>query len=67
MIEKEVDKLLQGGIHTAVMKVRAEVCLKCGERLYSEDTVRRFEQVRTKLERREISEFQPLGQSFLVR
>jgi YgiT-type zinc finger domain-containing protein len=67
MIEKEVEKLLQGGIHTAVMKVRAEVCLKCGERLYTADTVRRFEQVRLKLERREISEFQPLGQSFQVR
>jgi YgiT-type zinc finger domain-containing protein len=66
MVEKEVEKLLRGGIHTAVMRVRAEVCLRCGERLYSQETVKRFEQVRAKLERREVSEFEPLGQSFQV-
>ncbi len=66
MVEKEIEKLLRGGIHTAVVKVRAEVCLHCGERLYSLDTVKRFEQIRTKLERREVAEFQPLGQSFQV-
>ncbi|MEA3349309.1 MAG: YgiT-type zinc finger protein [Chloroflexota bacterium] len=66
MIEKEVEKLLRGGIHTAVLKVQAEVCLHCGERLYSKETVRRFEQIRIKLERREVREFQPLGQSFQV-
>ena len=66
MIEKEVEKLLRGGIHTAVLKVRAEVCLHCGERLYSQETVRRFEEIRTKLEHQETAEFQPLGQSFQV-
>lgn len=66
MVEKEVEKLLRGGIHTAVVKVRAEVCLHCGERLYSLETVKRFEQIRAKLERREVAEFQPLGQSFQV-
>ncbi len=66
MIEKEVEKLLRGGIHTATIKVKAEVCSHCGERLYSQETVRRFEQIRTKLERKEVAEFQPLGQSFLV-
>jgi len=66
IVEKEVEKLLKGGIHTAVIKVRADVCLRCGERLYSVDTVRRFEQIRQKLERQEVAEFQPLGQSFQV-
>lgn len=64
MVEKEVEKLLRGGLHTAVLTVRAEVCLRCGERLYSQETVRRFEQIRTKLERHDIADFQPLGQSF---
>ena len=64
MIEKEVEKLLRGGPHTAVVAVRAEVCLRCGERLYSQETVRRFEQIRAKLERQDVAEFQPLGQSF---
>lgn len=66
MVEKEVEKLLRGGIHTAILKVHAEVCLHCGERLYTQETVRRFEEIRAKLERQETSDFQPLGQSFHV-
>jgi YgiT-type zinc finger domain-containing protein len=61
MIEKEVEKLLRGGVHTATITVQAEVCLRCGERLYSQETVRRFEQIRGQLERQELNEFQPLG------
>jgi YgiT-type zinc finger domain-containing protein len=66
VVEKEVEKLLRGGRHTAVVSVPTEVCLKCGERLYSTETIRRFEQIRAKLERQEVAEFQPLGQSFQV-
>ncbi|MBU4225846.1 MAG: YgiT-type zinc finger protein [Chloroflexi bacterium] len=64
LVEKEVEKLLKGGVNTAVLTVRAEVCLLCGERLYSDETVRRFEQIRRKLEQREVSEFQLLGQTY---
>ncbi len=66
LVDKEVEKLLRGGNHTAVLRVPAEVCLRCGERLYSQETVRRFEEIRSKLERQETSEFHPLGQSFQV-
>lgn len=66
MIEKEVEKLLRGGSHTAALTVKAEVCLHCGERLYSPETIRRFEQIRAKLERQEVGEFRPVGQSFQV-
>ena len=66
LAEKEVEKLVKGGVHTAVLKVRAEVCLRCGERLYAAETVKRFEQIRKKLEREEVAEFQPLGQTFQV-
>ena len=67
LVEKEVEKLLRGGVHTAVMRVRAEVCLHCGERLDSSETVKRFEQVRQKLERQEVAEFEPVGQAYQVR
>ena len=50
----------------AVVKVRAEVYLHCGERLYAEETVRRFEEIKAKLERQETADFQPLGLSFHV-
>jgi len=66
LVEKEVEKLLRGGIHTAVLKARADVCLHCGERLYSQETVRRFEGIRARLERQETADFEPLGQSFQV-
>lgn len=64
---KEVEKLLRGGKNTAVLRVNAEVCLHCGERLYTEDTIRYFESLRNKLKRQETAEFQTLGQSFKVK
>ena len=67
LVEKEVEKILRGGVNTAVLHVQAEVCLKCGERLYSAETIKRFEQIREKLEKQEVSEFQLLGKSFEVR
>jgi YgiT-type zinc finger domain-containing protein len=66
LVEKEVEKLLKGGVHVAVLKVHAYVCLQCGERLYSAETVKRFEQIRRKLERQEVAEFKPVGQTFQV-
>jgi YgiT-type zinc finger domain-containing protein len=50
IVEKEVEKLLRGGVDTAVAKVHADVCLHCGERIYSQETVRRFERIREKSE-----------------
>lgn len=65
-MEKEVEKLLSGGVHTAVLKVRAPVRLRCGERLYSQEMVRRFEEIKAKLKRQETAEFKPMGVSFEV-
>ena len=67
VVERQVQKLVRGGGHTASITVLAEVCLHCGERLYSSDVVRKFEEIRTKLERQEITEFQPIGQAFEIR
>jgi YgiT-type zinc finger domain-containing protein len=53
LAKKEVEKILRGGCNTAVLRVCAEVCLRSGERLYSQEAVKRFEQIRTKLERQE--------------
>jgi YgiT-type zinc finger domain-containing protein len=66
VVEKEVEKLLRGGNNTAVIKVKAEVCLHCGERLYSKSTINKFQEIRSKLENQEISEFELLGKSFKV-
>ena len=66
MVEKEVEKLLRGGSNTAAIRVPAEVCLHCGERFYSQDTVRCFERIREKLKRDDVVDFQPMGQSYRV-
>jgi len=66
VIEKEVKEVLSGGVNTAFIKVKAGICLHCGERLYTPETVRRFEEIEAKLERQETSGFQPLGKSFQV-
>jgi YgiT-type zinc finger domain-containing protein len=66
MVAKDVEKLLRGGSNTAAITVRAEVCLRCGERLYPPETVRRFEEIRAKLEHNDTASFRPLGQTFQV-
>jgi YgiT-type zinc finger domain-containing protein len=66
LVTKEVEKLLRGGNHTAVVRVSADVCLHCGERLYSTDTVKRFEEIRTKLIQEQTTDFQPMGHAFHV-
>jgi YgiT-type zinc finger domain-containing protein len=64
--EKDVEKLLKGGDNTAMVNVRAEVCLHCGERLYSQETVKCFEEIRRKLEIKDVVNFQLVGQSYRV-
>ena len=66
VIERHVEKLLRGGLNTAVVKATAEVCLHCGERLYSDEIVKRFEDIRRKLELKETGEFEQVGQFFKV-
>ena len=65
MESKQVEKLLRGG-NTVSVKVTAEVCLHCGERLYTEDVVRSFEEIRAKLQKEEFAHLKPIGRSFTV-
>ena len=66
VVRKQTEKLLRGGVNLASVTVDAEVCLHCGERLYSADTIRSFERIRGKLGRQQVDEFEPLGRSFRV-
>ncbi|MCP5053329.1 MAG: YgiT-type zinc finger protein [bacterium] len=66
MVNKKVEKILRGGNDTAVVQVEAEVCLHCGERLYSPDVIQRFEQIRYKLTHHQTKEFTAMGQAFLA-
>lgn len=63
---RKVEKILRGGGITVTIKVPAEVCLRCGERFYTEDIVRRFEEIRNKLKKDDFTHLKILGQSFTV-
>jgi YgiT-type zinc finger domain-containing protein len=66
LVEKEVEEVLKGGSNTAILKVKAEVCLHCGERLYPPDTVTYFEEIRQKLSAEDVGEFEPVGKTYQV-
>ena len=66
LVEKQVDELLTGGDDVAVVNVPAEICLHCGERIYSSDTFYRFGAIRKKLDSGQVDEFQPIGRYFRV-
>jgi len=66
VVEKEVEKLLRGGVNTAAVRVPAEVCLQCGERLYDQETVRCFERIRDRLKRDDVAGFNLMGQSYQI-
>jgi YgiT-type zinc finger domain-containing protein len=66
IVEKEVTELLSGGVNTAILRVQAGVCLSCGERLYTPELIRQFEEIETKLEQQRTADFKPIGQSFQV-
>lgn len=66
IVEKEVTEVLYGGQNTALVQVTAGVCLLCGERFYTPDTVRQFEDIALKLKNRETTQFEPVGRSFRV-
>ena len=66
VVEKEVEKVLKGGTNTAIIRVTAEVCLHCGERLYKQDTISRFDGIRKKLSQEDVNEFELVGKTFHV-
>ena len=49
--KKKVDKVVRVGDLSEIVKVQAEVCLRCGERLYAPAVVKRTAKIRSKLER----------------
>lgn len=66
LTEKEVEKVLKGGTNTAIVRVKAEVCPHCAERLYPPETISRFEDMRKKLTQEDVSEFESIGKTYQV-
>ncbi len=64
--QKAVENVLRGGENTAVLNVSAQVCHRCGEYLYERETIDRFEEIRSKLKRKETSSFEAMGTAYKV-
>ena len=66
LIEKDSEKVLMGGSNTALVRVKAEVCLHCGERLYTPHDIARFDEIRKKLREDNVEKFVQIGKTFKV-
>lgn len=66
LVREKVEKLLRGGNDVASITVEAGVCHKCGEIVYDAATVRKFQEIRDKLERKEVEDFQPVGKTYVA-
>ena len=64
VIEKEVEKLLRGGNNTAVLRVRADVCLHCGERLLPETLLENLSKSEKNLQEKTQKSFSLWGSLF---
>lgn len=62
--KKELEEIVRGGHDTATLNVEALVCLRCGEIIYHERTVRTFEKIRAKLRRGETQDMTLVGSSY---
>jgi YgiT-type zinc finger domain-containing protein len=51
LVDREVEKRLEVGGYTVVLTVRAEVCERCGERLYSPEIARLLGEMDRRLEK----------------
>lgn len=61
---KKVEKVIMGGNDTAVIELEVDVCLMCGERLYTKEDIQRFEDIKRKLIEHDISSLQLIGRSY---
>ncbi|MFH1773669.1 MAG: YgiT-type zinc finger protein [Methanobacteriota archaeon] len=64
---KEVEKIVKGGSNVAILKVKAGVCSKCGERIYSKDTHEKIQKIRKELELGETKNFEAVGRAYRYR
>jgi YgiT-type zinc finger domain-containing protein len=63
---QQVEYILRGGSHTASVQVISQVCLYCGNRLFTQDTRKIFARIKQKLEQDDTTDFQAIGISFSV-
>ena len=61
---KTVETEVRGGNDTVLLKIEAEVCLHCGERFYSQESMELFDTTRKKLKEGEHDGLKQVGRVF---
>ena len=64
VVEKNVEKIVKGGNDVAILRVKAGVCKKCGERLYTKEVHKKIEEIRSELKQSTLELFKPIGQTY---
>ncbi len=65
VVEKEVEKIVKGGNDVAILRVRAGVCEKCGERFYTKEVHKKIEEIRSELKQRTTELYKPIGRTYI--
>jgi YgiT-type zinc finger domain-containing protein len=66
LVRKDVEKFLRNDGDTAIVKVSADVCLKCSTRLYAPQMMARIADVKNKLKNGQVENFVLTGKSYAV-
>ena len=61
---REIEEPITVGPNTVLVKVRAAFCRFCNERVMDAPNNARLEQARTKLERGDVADFEPVGVTY---
>jgi YgiT-type zinc finger domain-containing protein len=68
VVEKEVEKIVKGGDDVAILRVKAGVCEKCGERFYTKEVHKKIEDIRSelkqKLKQKATKMYKPIGRTY---
>ena len=64
VVEKDVEKIVKGGNNVAILKVKAGVCEKCGERIYTKEVHKKIEEIRSELKQRTTELYKPIGRTY---
>ncbi len=64
IVEKKVEEVIYSGNNAAIITIDAEICLHCGERLFSPEVIKKMETIREKLTKMDIEGFQKIGQFY---
>lgn len=67
VVEKEVEKVIKGGKDAVLLKVKAGVCIKCGERLYDKTTHEEIQHLRENLRKGITTRLHPVGHTYVTR